>query len=298
MSTVAPTQTPAPTATSLSFSRAYLREAKEKKLDYWRVEILAMLLAIGASITPWAVVAAVVGVLGVAAKVAGKLILSTAKRQFRMGERQRRYDFYMRTLGWPAPASDRADVSIANASTRIKESAAKLAPREIDYYAHQGPASTERLFCNLTESMFWSERLFGAMAKVRWKHFAISVGAVLAALVATVIVDPPEHRLLVLKYLGTVVALLVTLDVLGEAQSFGRGDKDVGKLLSALTTEMAKAAPSKDEALRLVVEYNCLLADMPLLPESIYDDNQNVLDEAWKVYETSLPFRCTATVNS
>lgn len=291
-STAAPAPTPVVAPTNLSFSRAFLCAAKEKKLVYWRMEVLATLLAIGASVMPWAIPAAVVGVLSVVAKVASKFVLSAAKKLFRMGERQRRYDFYMRTLGWPAPASDRADVSIANASKEIKASAAKLATRETDYYAHRGPASTERLFCNLAESMFWTERLFYAMGKVRWKHFAISAAAVLAALVATVIVEPAEQRLLVLKYLGTIVALLVTLDVLGEAQSFGRGDKEVGKLLSALTAEMARQSPSRDEALRLVVEYNCLLADMPLLPESIYDDNQDVLNEAWKEYEASLPFRC------
>lgn len=292
MSTAA-SPSPTSTPTILSFSRAYAFAAKRKKLAYWGTEILATLLAIGASVAPWARVAAAIGVLSVVAKVASKLVLSEVKRLSRTGERQRRYDFYMRTLGWPSPASERADMSIANASKRIKKSATKLAPREPDYYAHQGPPSSERLFCNLAESMFWTERLFNAMAKIRQKHLAFAVAAVFAVLIGSLVIEPAGQGLLVLKYLGTVVALLVALDVLGEARAFGRGGMEVGKLLSALATEMARPTPSRDEALRLLIEYNCLLADLPMLPDSVYNDHHKILLDAWKEYETSLPFRCT-----
>jgi hypothetical protein len=65
---------------------------------------------------------------------------------FCIGERQRRYDFYKKTLGWDPPPGDRADTYIQNSGEEIQKAAAKLAPGEPDYYAHKGPPSTQRLF--------------------------------------------------------------------------------------------------------------------------------------------------------
>jgi hypothetical protein len=290
--------TQATVPTPLSFSRAFVRAAKQRKKAYWRVEVLATVLAVGTSLVPSLRLAAALGVLSVAAKLGGKFVLAAAKKLFRTGERQRRYDFYGRTLGWPVPAIDRADMSIANASSEIKKNAEELAPREADYYAHNGSPGTEHLFCNLAQSMFFTDHLLGAMATTRWKHVALAATAVVVALIATIIAAPPAHGLVVLKYLGSVVTLLVALDVLGEAQSFGRGNKEVGRLLNALVTEMARATPSRDEALRLLIEYNCLLADLPMMPESIYGSHKDTLNAAWKEYEASLPFRCVSVASA
>jgi hypothetical protein len=284
--------TPALPATILSYSRAYVTAAKNMKREYWGAELIATLLSLSASLVPWAAAAAALGVMSVAAKATGKLLLSKAKKQFRVGERQRRYDFYMKALGWPPPASDRADTYIANSSSKIREAAQRLAPREANYYAHQGTPGKERLFCNLAESMFWSERLFGTMATVWWKRFAGAAITLGLVLIATIILNLGNNAFLVLKCLGSVVALLVTLDVFAEARSSDRGEKEIGKLLRVLETEMARHEPSEKEALRILVEYNCVLADLPMIQDAVYHGNEDTLNAAWKEYETSLPFRC------
>jgi hypothetical protein len=279
--------------TILSYSRALLSAAKELKTKYWATEVAAAILAVSASVLPWPRLAAVAGVCSVVAKVLSKLTMSASKRLFRAGERARRYDFYARTLGWPVPSRERADMVVTKASTRIEEIARKFAATESDYYAHRGLPSTERLLCNLTEAMFWTERLMGAMAKIRWKHLVYAGCAVGAVLIGTLVLQPPVDSLLALKYLGAAVALLVAIDILGEAQSFERGEREAGRLLGAVTVEMARATPSRDEALRLLIEYNCLLADLPILPDSVYLKNRDLLNTAWAAFEESLPIRCS-----
>jgi len=285
-------RTPAVSPTILSFSRAHLSAAKRQKKAYWWIEVLASALSLGASFVPVATIAVGLGVLSVASKAAGKLKMSAAKKLFRIGERQRRYDFYKKTLGWDPPPRDRADTYIQNSGEEIQEAAAKFAPGEPDYYAHKGPPSTQRLFCNLAESMFWSERLFGAMASMWWKRFALAVTLVGSVLVVLIVVNLNDHALLAVKLVFSVVALLVAVDVFGEAKASTRGERDVQNLLRVLEKEMDKPSPSQDEALRLLIEYNCLLADLPMIPDAVHRAHEKELNAAWKEYEAGLPFRC------
>lgn len=286
------TQSPRTAPTILSFYRAHLSLAKKRKSDYVRAEATATFLSVGASVVPWSAIAVALALLSTASKVTGKLRLSEAKKLFRIGERQRRYDFYKRTLGWAQPPRERVDMHIQNSGSEVQGLAAKLASREARYYAHEGPPSTQRLFCNLAESMFWSERLFSAMAKIWWRRFACAVALVVAILAILVLSDAHERALFAVKLVSSVVALLVAVDVFGEAKSSSRGKEEVGDLLRVLETEMARQHPAQDEALRLLVEYNCLLADLPMVPDAVYRSNVSILNAAWDEYETSLPFRC------
>ncbi len=285
---------PIAVASALSLSRALLTAAKKTKKAYWQTEILAAVLAVGGAFLPMPALAIIASVLSITAKAIGKFaILSDSKKLFRLGERARRYDFYERTLGWPVPPADRADMVITQSSTAIRAAAAKLAASETDYYSHKGAPSTERLLCNLGESMFWTERLMGEMAKVRWKHVAVAVTALVLGLVGTVLIQPGKEGLIIIKVTGLMVSLLVALDILGEARSFKRGESDTRRLFDAVLAEMRQFPLSVNGAMRLMAEYNCLLADLPLLPDSIYEARKAVLNEAWTVCEKSLPIRCS-----
>lgn len=286
------TGAPSVNPSMLSFSRALLSAAKDEKKRYWYAETAAAALSVIGAFLPWPEFAATAGLLSVATKVISKLVLSGTKKLFRLGERARRYDFYGKTMGWPVPPADRADMVIAQSSKEIRAAAEKLAAAEPDYYAHKGAPSTERLLCNLCESMFWTERLMGFMAKSRYKQLAVAGVAVFAVLLGTVLVHPGEPGFAILKMVGSVVALLVAVDVLGEARSFARGEQETGKLLHAVVAEMKRTVLARDEAVRLMVEYNCMLADLPVLPDSNYEKHKSVLNSAWKEFEASLPFSC------
>jgi hypothetical protein len=275
----------------LSVSRALLTKAKGKKATYWRFEVAAASCSTVAAVIPWTVASATLALGAVALKIFARQVLVASRRTFRLGERARRYDFYGRTLGWPVPPSDRADMVLVRLAPGVHREAARLAGTETDYYAHNGPPSTQRLLCNLAESMFWTERLMGAMAKVRWRHVATAVAALVLVLLGTLMMQP-THGLGVLKFICSAVTLLVATDLFGEAKSFERGESEASKLLSAIGTEMARATPSEGEGVRLMSEYNCLLADLPLLPDSIYRSNQIALNSAWTAFQKSLPRGC------
>jgi hypothetical protein len=51
-----------------------------------------------------------------------------------------------------------------------------------------------------------------------------------------------------------------------------------------LETEMARHEPTEKEALRLLVEYNCTLADLPMIPDTVYHANEETLNAAWQEY--------------
>jgi hypothetical protein len=279
------------TPTMLSLSRALLSEAKRNKLIYWWLELGAATFSVGVSLMPWAKVAAALAIVSIGVKIAAKARLSGSRRHFRRGERARRYDFYARTLGWPVPPGHRADLALTQFPSTIQDRARALATAEVDYYSHSGPPSPKRLLCNLAESMFWTERLMAAMARVRWGQVAAAAIAVVLVLVGTVLVQP-GGSLDVLRFLGSAVMLLVALDVFGEAQSFERGEREVGKLLSAVTAVMAQVEQSRDEGMRLLTEYNCVLADLPLLPDRIYEKKKAALNAAWTEYQAGLPGGC------
>lgn len=285
----APDETKRTTASTLSYSRALLSTAKRTKAQAWSLEAVAALLSIATSFVPSPVFAVATALAAVGAKFVSKLVFSSSKRTFRLGERMRRYDFFERTIGWLPPPSDRADMAVAQQASELGALAAALAPREATYYSRGGPPSTERLFTNLAESIFWTERLMGQMAKRRWGHFAIGVVALLVTLAGLALSAPTTWAPVAIKTVGACVALLVAVDLFGEARSFARGEKEAAALLSALVAEIRSAAPARDEALRLMVEYNCSLADLPMIPDDVYDANRIKFTAGWAAFETSLP---------
>src|SRR5262245_1171218 len=117
----------------LSLSRALLSDAKREKVRYWWLEVAAALCSVAVSLAPWAKVAAVLAGVAVTLKVAAKIRIGASRRAFRQGERARRYDFYGRTLGWPVPPFDRADLVLTQFPSTIQERARALATSEVDY---------------------------------------------------------------------------------------------------------------------------------------------------------------------
>jgi hypothetical protein len=269
----------APTPNLLSVSRALYKLAKEGKSRYWRAEVLALVLAVGASMAPCITASVAFGLLAVATKVAAKLLISSSKANYRLAERHRRYDFEERTLGWPAPPRERADVHLASSS--LLEIARTFEPRDSTYYANSGPPSTARLLSNLAESVFWTSRQMRIMEGIRTGQCWAAAVMVLATLVGLTLSQAGEVGVIVLKLLGILVTFLVALDVFGESRAFSRGTKECDAVLAALCAEASRSSPNRDEVIRLFIEYNCVLADLPIIPDNVYDKHGDRLTAAW-----------------
>jgi hypothetical protein len=276
-----------PDPSFLAHSRAAFTVAKTTRKWHWRLEVVASGLALLSAFIPAATVAAVVALLSVGAKVLARVKAMQARVLFRQAERARRYDFEQRTLGWLVPGRVHADALLAF-PPEVEELAREVAKKDDDYFAEKGGPSPSRFVWNLAESIFWQEKLTDAMASRRTRQFSLAVAAIAATLCGLVLVQPSGvleqaqakvTAIVGLKVLGALVSFLVALDVYGELSAFRRGSRESRDLLAAL--ERALEPPDREEGLRILIEYNCLLADLPMVPDEVYKKHGARLEKLW-----------------
>ena len=271
----------------LAHSRAAFSEAKDARRTYWRLEAATSILALAGAFVANAVGASVLALTSLGAKVMAKSRAGQARSLFRHAERARRYDFEQRALGWPVPGRVHADLLLAFPPS-VEKAAIDLAKRDDDYFAYKGPPSPERFVWNLAESIFWSEKLMAVMVSRRARQFSLALAIGIIALCGLVLINPSDlvttkEATLVavvgLKVLGVFASFLVAIDLHGELASFRRGATACRDLGAAL--ERALDPPDREEGLRLLVEYHCLLADLPMVPDEVHLANRERLNRLW-----------------
>jgi hypothetical protein len=276
-----------PDPSLLAHSRAAFTVAKARRAWQWRLEGVAAVLALASAFIPWATIAAATALLSVAAKVLTKQKAAQARALFRQSERARRYDFEQRTLGWPVPGRVHADTLLAFPA-EVEELARELAKKDDDYFAEKGGPSASRFVWNLAESIFWHEKLSAAMESLRARQFSLAVVTAAVTLCGLVLVRPSgllgqaQATVTVfvgLKFLGAFVSFLVAVDVYGELSAFRRGALESRDLLAAL--ERSLEPPDREEGLRILIEYNCLLADLPMVPDEMHQKLHARLTKLW-----------------
>ena len=276
-----------PDPSLLAHSRAAFTVAKARRKWHWRLEVVASGLALLSAFIPSGAVAAVAALLSVGAKVLARYKAMQVRALFRQAERARRYDFEERTLGWPVPGRVHADALLAFPA-EVEDVARELAAKDDDYFAEKGGPSPSRFVWNLAESIFWHEKLTEAMATRRARQLWLASGAILATLCGLVLVQPSGlleqaeakvWAIVGLKVLGACVSVLVALDVYGELSAFRRGSRDSRDLLAAL--EHSLDPPDREEGLRILIEYNCLLADLPMVPDEMHRKLHSRLNKLW-----------------
>lgn len=288
----------------LSHVRASFFVAKNRRVWSWRIEAFSAAFSVAAAYVQNLTCAAGLAVLAIGAKFVARLVASSSRRIFRQAERARRYDFESRALGWPVPAHAHGEV-LFSFSKAVETRANQSPVSDEDYYDVKGPPGTARLFGNLAESVFWTEKLMAVMTERRAKQLAAAIVTAIAVLVGLVLVPPsglfkPESAtksvLIVLRVLSIGVATLIAVDLHGDRGDFRRGAGDCAKIFSALEAALRAAEPSRDEGLRLLVEYNCLVVDLPMIPEAIYARESPRLKRLWKEVAERLPLPHDLTI--
>lgn len=276
-----------PDPSLLAHSRAAFTVAKTRRKWHWRLEVAASGLALASAFIPSAMGAAFIAVLSVGAKILARIRATQVRALFRQAERARRYDFEQRTLGWPVPGRVHADTLLAF-PPEVEEKAHELATKDDDYFAEKGGPTASRFVWNLAESIFWHEKLTEAMAGRRARQFSYAVLAIIATLCGLVLVQPSGllaqgqakvTAIVGLKILGALVSFFVALDVYGELSAFRRGSRESRDLLAAL--ERSLEPPDREEGLRILIEYNCLLADLPMVPDEVHGKLHARLNKLW-----------------
>lgn len=264
----------------LAASRREFSIAKRWKARQWRIDVAASLGALAAVAVPvprWSLALAVVSVV---AKVAARFAQSRSRSCFRVAERARRYDFQRRTLGWTIPHDEYADIVLSLSGETQSLPAADADGIQAGYFDQEGPPGLARLLANLHESVFWSKRLFADMAKRRGWHIFLAIFGLMATLLAALFVRPEDWRLVVVRVVAVVITILVSLDVLGEWSGFRRSASELG-IMERVLIELRKRQPTRDEALRFLIDYSCLLVEAPLVPDRIYERRRPLLDHLW-----------------
>jgi hypothetical protein len=276
-----------PDASLLAHSRAAFSVAKERRKWQWRSDVAASGLALLSGLVPWSLLAAVAALLSLVSKLLARNMGTQARALFRQAERARRYDFEQRTLGWPVPGRVHADLLLAFPET-VEELARELVKKDDDYFAEKGDPSPSRFVWNLAESIFWNEKLTEAMASRRGRQLLLAVAVVAVTLCGLVLVQPSgllgqrqtEVAAIVgLKVVGAFVSLLVAFDLYGELSAFKRGARECRDLLAALERSLHPA--DREEGLRILIEYNCLLADLPMVPDEMHQKLHSRLNKLW-----------------
>jgi hypothetical protein len=265
----------------LAASRREFSIAKRWKARQWWIDVAASLGALAAAAMPvprWSLALVVVSV---AAKIGAKFAQSRSRSSFRVAERARRYDFQRRTLGWAIPHDEYADIVLAFSGETQALPAADAETMQAGYFDREGPPGIERLLANLHESVFWSRRLLADMAKRRGWHVFIAVVGTTATLFVGLFVRPEDWRLVVVRVVAVMVAMLVSLDVFGEWTAFRRSASELG-IMERVLVEFRKRRGTKDEAFRFLIDYSCLLVDAPMVPDKIYEKRRPVLEHLWK----------------
>ncbi len=276
-----------PDPSLLAHSRAAFTVAKARRRWHWRLEVIASGLALLAAFIPYGTVAAASALLSVGAKLIARQRASQARALFRQAERARRYDFEQRTLGWPVPGRVHAD-SLLAFPDEVEELARELAKKDDDYFEEKGGPTPVRFVWNLAESIFWTEKLTDAMAGRRARQLTLAIAAIAVTLCGLILVEPSGllqqaqvtvTAIVGLKVLGAFVSFMVALDVFGELSAFRRGSRECRDLGAAL--ERWLDPPDREEGLRILIEYNCLLADLPMVPDEIHQKYHARLNKLW-----------------
>ncbi len=288
MTTTLPTMSQQPKPMFLALMRAEFTRAKAIKKRYWMGEIFATVLSVLGALIPIPVVSIATSIAGAAAKALAKYWLSQAKSGFRRAERARRWDFEHLTLGWPLPSHEVEDLLLEFPSETQAKAKDLKDLVDNDYYSTKGPANTHRLFSNLTESAFWTEHLFATMSKRRYSQFLLAALSLIVTLVGAYLAVSVNSAATFFKVIAAGTTFFVSIDIYGEYSSFARGAKQARDIRQALLAECKASSINHNECLRLFVEYNCMLMEMPLVPDEVYEESKTKLDEAWKRIENSL----------
>jgi hypothetical protein len=64
-------------------------------------------------------------------------------------------------------------------------------------------------------------------------------------------------------------------------RAFARTEQEVRTLAGAVLAQLRLGHMDRTEGLRLMVDYNCCLMEMPLIPDEIRDQKQSAINDAW-----------------
>ncbi|WP_272027154.1 hypothetical protein [Kocuria rosea] len=162
----------------------------------------------------------------------------------------------------------------------------QIAPQweDDDYYSTKGRPAPERFQAALQESAFWSSRLYEIAARRGY----IRLGALTAVLIMLLLVLGAAGGgdfLVVAARVATVFFVtLIGIDEIGQVSGF----QDAARVSRRTVQELERIDPRRHEQmLNVFADYAVATATAAPIPTKIYKQHHDVIEDAWKIRQSS-----------
>lgn len=188
---------------------------------------------------------------------------------------------YEDSLGWGISGAEISDF-LARAPRKIRASIDDK--NQENYFASKDAVGISRALKNVQESAWWSKHL----AEKMWRfmlvvNFASVSLSILLLLISVNSVSSPETLSGVGRVVISVLMLIFSLGLIRLTTSYHSFSQKTQRI-EERASEMLKGSASEIDALKLFTEYHLSRAAAPLLPDWVYERNQEYLNKLWNQF--------------
>ena len=189
------------------------------------------------------------------------------------------------SLGWEISKAEVSDI-LARTSAKIRSS---IPPEDGEgtYFASPDVRGTTRALKNIQESAWWSKHLAEKMGQYA---FALTIVSIVGSLFVLIVSISTAMNLEILSSIGRVVTsvlmlvlslglIRLTLGYYGFSRKAQRAEERAGECLKHGCGDL--------EVVKLYNEYHLDRASAPLIPDWVWELNQEHLNDLWSYYRTS-----------
>lgn len=195
-------------------------------------------------------------------------------------ETMRRQSVLAEGLGWKVERVQLDDWRRKAGKSLLKKAEAN--PRPDDFYATKKSIGSRRLADMTLESAFWTRHLYLAIRGTLLAALFV-LGVVIAIVVYLALAEPPvaTFGVVVAHVVATVVLVAIGVDVVGWLVRLMRQTDSLKDLERSFDRLLDQKVIETPDVLRLVSEYDCVLAgSTPILP-MIFRLRHDEIQELW-----------------
>ena len=255
-----------------SLSSAVLNTAKTKSLYINWLHVLTFLCASLSIFTSgtWLYVLAIVALIS---QLMSWLISITLKRKKSLGQELLRLNILQKSFGTEFA------IDIAYLKSKVSKQEFQKA-KEFEtpnYYATEDENHEKRLIDILQESCFWSQHLYQSCQNSSIKA-SIILGVFIIIIVVTGLTIIETDTNYTIPRLSVLFLMFFPLwNLIENAISYGLANRK----LTAIDQQLSNINYDTPSILSIFAEYNVVTSNTPLIPQRIYENEQEKLNELW-----------------
>lgn len=150
-----------------------------------------------------------------------------------------------------------------------------------DYFDLRLPAGPPRVARLIEESAFWSYNLLRFSARQTWALFTVSLFIAILLLLVSMPILRTDQLMGLAKVVCSILALLVSNDLLGMALSYSEASKAAERVRLRAKYLRTTGCPQTDLIL-LFADYGSVVEFAPLFAPGVYNRHKTRLESEWK----------------